>query len=60
MSGAERLATDEKKVSPLALIRKPGVFINMLITFTSFINVGFNDATLEHHLREVRDARRRK
>lgn len=50
------MTKDEKektKVSPLALISKLGVFINLLITFTSFINVGFNDATLEHHLRDV-------
>jgi predicted MFS family arabinose efflux permease len=26
--------------------------INILISFTTFINVGFNDATLEHHLRD--------
>ena len=50
----EQVAKDEKtKVSPFALISKLGVFINLLITFTSFINVGFNDATLEHHLRDV-------
>ena len=40
-------------MSPLTLATKLGVFVNILITFTSFINVGFNDATLEHHLRDV-------
>lgn len=41
------------RVSVWSMTKKPGIMINILISFTTFINVGFNDATLEHHLRDV-------
>lgn len=47
-------ADEEKKprVSIFQLATYLGVIINLLISFTAFINIGFNDATLEHHLRD--------
>lgn len=42
-----------ESVSVWKLFCNCGIFINILITFTTFMNVGFNDATLEHHIRDV-------
>lgn len=39
-----------KKATVLNLSRELGIMINMSITLIAFINIGFNDATLEHHV----------
>lgn len=44
---------ESERVSVLELLSNFGIFVNILITFTTFMNVGFNDATLEHHIRDV-------
>lgn len=44
---------ESERVSVFELFGNFGVFVNILITFTTFMNVGFNDATLEHHIRDV-------
>lgn len=49
---AEEQSSTSSKVSVFTLTTNLPVMINILISFTTFINVGFNDATLEHHLRD--------
>ena len=42
-----------EKVTMVKLLSKFSISINILINFTVFINIGFMDATLEHHIRDV-------
>ena len=42
-----------ESVSVFQLLSSFGIAINILVTFTAFMNIGFNDATLEHHIRDV-------
>lgn len=42
----------EKEVTPYQLIRKPGIFLNLVVLFVNFINIGCNEALLSHHLEE--------
>lgn len=44
---------ENEKVTMWKLISTFSIFINIFINFTTFVNIGFMDATLEHHIRDV-------
>lgn len=52
-TGGDIPEASEEPVPLLSLISKFGIVMNLMIVVLAFINVGYTDATLAHHLGQV-------
>lgn len=51
----KRKEDKEKPTTFMQLLNVPGVTINLIVSSTTCLCIGFNESTLDHHLREIGD-----